>query len=99
MKRTVRPRKAKSTEFDKYDYFQGDKMVLRYVGRPTAVSDPGVTRIFSKPLGSVHDNLCILYYGDVLMGDALEEAKVICEPRPDNFVLPDRFIKPYGETD
>jgi len=91
------PRK-KAEELELYDYYR-DKSTLRYVGRPESVKDTGISRTLSTPHFTEKDNLCKLFYGDLLTGEALADAQANCPPKPEGFVLPDRFIKKYGETD
>lgn len=91
-------RKGKVEELSLYDYYTEDKMTLRYVGRPKSVPDPGVRRQIEH-LGTNADPLCKMLHGDLLTGQALEDAKNICPPKPDDYIFPDRYVKSYEELD
>lgn len=86
--------KRKKNEIELYDWVPGSTpgTALIYAGRKPDKTDPGVMRLFSTP-GTADDPLCKLWWGDMLMGDALEEAKRVCPVKPEGFVLPARFIK------
>lgn len=99
-KRAIGRKKGKE-EISLYDYVEGNKNHLRYVGRPKSAKDPGVYRLFfddAKP-GTKSDTLCKMLYADLLTGEALKDAVAICEPKPDDFIFPSRFVKRYDETD
>lgn len=99
------PRKRKEEEFDLYDWYGEGKKHLRYVGRSTSqamlAKDPGVPRYSfgaEQTPGGQNDNLCKMFHAELLMGEALEDAKQVCGPKPDDFIFPDRFVKRIGES-
>ena len=86
-------------EVELYDYFNGDKGLLRYKDRAAVVKDPGVVRASRSDMyGTADDNLCKLWWGDMLTGEALAEAPLVCPVKPEGYVLPDRFYKPLTES-
>lgn len=98
-KRTVTRRKKKTEDFELYDFapgFEAKKTPLVYKGRKLSKTDPGVYRMQNE-MGTKNDPLCKFLWGNMLMGAALEEAKLICPSMPEGFVLPDRFIKSAKE--
>ena len=97
--------KKRKKETELYDFFGVEgklpsKAGLRYKNRAAIVKDPGVIRAFSRAdWGTEKDNLCKIWWGGMLTGGALEEAKLICPPAPPGYVLPARFMKPLSEHD
>ena len=90
----------KKIEVELYDYFNGSTQTLRYKDRAAAVKDPGVMRTMGVgDIGTEKDNLCRLWWGDMLTGQALEDAPNVCPPKPEGYVLPGRFYKPLKESD
>lgn len=99
-KRVIIRRKRKTEDFELYDFAPQSeqlKNILIYKGRKMGKGDPGVYRMQSVK-GSSVDPLCILWRGGMLMGGALEEAKMICPPPPEGLGVPSRFIKSSKET-
>lgn len=82
-----------------YDYTSEEKNILRYVGRLKSMPDPGVSRGETANRGTAKDNLCKMWYAELLTGQALIDAPKICPAKPEDFIFPDRFVKPLTETD
>jgi len=92
------PVKRKAEEVALYDYTNESKNILRYVGRLKSYPDPGVAR-YENDQFTVKDNLCKMLYAEILTGQALIDATTGCPPIPEDFIFPDRFIKPKKEHD
>lgn len=94
---TVRKSARRITKLEDYklDWKEGfEGQVLLAVGRKANdPKDPGISRQFSTPY-SANDPLTLCYWGGLLTGGALATAQLHCpQDPPDNFRVPDRFVK------